>query len=703
MLLETLANAGVGPSKAELEAIEAVVAEQSRRRSGSYTYETARVGRRLGDFLTKNRMSLRAFVAANEGQEIAGTEDDPSPRKELMGVLRGLLEALCAKGFLELAYERCVLPADGMEPHADPRGLKGFAEAVTGIYPMWLVPERFKRAIDYNAEVSAVVRGEFRAFADKHKKKLNEKTLNCYWETIRNLAKSTEIQSLKELEGYAGVAKLQGIIDARNFCTTTSTLIHLKRILGAMFKEQSPFKMKDASGDLAVTVPDAPINPVIKDGASFHKNGKRHKVIKGEVMECRIRSHDLKKLVHFEDPAFKVWREASPSELARLYRVAQEDALVKFWAIIKDRPAELMAHNINDWKLIVAQDEDPDSQMFDGDGYIFNNYRESTKKQRPTKPFPRWLAKMLRELWLLRRAYFATKGDCDNLQSQEIGLLRSGVPLWVDTRTGRRASDGQLLEMLRRGLVRAGLKPDVVEHITGYWFRKGVISTEYSQGKIDAFIEKTGGHTEKTAHDAYITEEMAPLVLHERETYWRFLGINRVALDGGAPGGGGRQALGEVKETARRILEQLKEQVPGVRELSQAQLDAVASTVAFNADGRVKEKEAAKMLGISPSTTRRWVVLGLLEKFREGGRVYYLKAQLKSFLETYSFLTPAAELIGKSTSYLRRLCRDGIIIGAKKIGGKSYLLPWAYVRSRVAEREKGSRLKEDDAKSGKEG
>lgn len=679
MSLDTPTNAGVGPSKAELEAIKEVVAEQSRRRSGSYTYETARVGRRLGEFLIKNKMSLRAFVASNEGQEIAGTPDDASPRKELMGVLRGLLDALCAKGFLELAFDLCVLPANEMEPHADPRGLKGNPEAVTGIYPMWLVPERFKRAIDYNAEVSAAVRGEFRAFAEKHKRKLNEKTLICNLETIRNLAKSTEIQSLKELEGHAGVVKLQGIIDARNFCATTSTLIHQKRILGAMFKEQSPFKMTDASGDPAITVPDAPINPVIKDGASFHKNGKLHKVIKGEVMECRIRSHDLKKLVHFEDPAFKAWREASPSELARLYRVAQEDALVKFWAIIKDRPAELMAHNINDWKLIVAQEDDPDSQMFDGDGYIFNNYRESTKKQRPTKPFPRWLGTVLRELWRLRRAYFAAKGDCDNLQSQEIGLLRSGVPLWVAPRTGRRASDGQLLEMLRRGLVRAGLKPDVVEHITGYWFRKGVISTEYSQGKVDAFIEKTGGQTIKTAHDFYITEEMAPLVLHERKTYWRFLGINRVVLDGGAPGGGGRQALGEVKETARRLLEKLKEKVPGVRELSQAELDTMASTVAFDADGRVKEKEAAKLLGISPSITRRWVELGLFEKFRQGGRVYYLKAQLKSFLETYSFLAPAAKLIGYSSSYLRRQCRDGSITGARKVGGKSYLIPWTEV------------------------
>lgn len=677
-----------GALPAELEAIKAVVEEQGKRRSGSYRNETERVGRRLQEYLVAHRMTLKAFVAANTGQEICGTESDPRPRPELMGVLRGILEELCEKGHLALAFDRCFIPADGLDRHMTSRGLEGFPEALTGVLPGWLIPERFMRGIKNNAGVPPAVREEMAVFAQKSKRKLNEKSQVLYWGTARKLAKDTAIKSLKELQGPEGAAKLHAYIEAMKYDSSTSTVVHIRHIFHKLFGEESPFKLRGPDKELLIQVPEPPLNPVIKEGSRFRKNKKRHEVIGGVVMECRIRSADLKRMVQAKDQALDDWRKAPQKELGRLFREAQENELVKYWAIIKDRPAELRAHNVSDIKLVEADANSPDSQALAGDGYILNNYRESTKKSRPDKPFPKFMGKRLNALWLLRRAFFKTKGDCDLKPSKEIGILRVGVPLFVDPRTGQRASDGAILEMLRRGLLRTGMDPEVVDRVSGYWLRKGVISTEWEQGKLKEFTEKTNGHKIKTAHSTYITEEIVPWVVHERETYWKFLGINRAALDAPEGHGTGPQALGAVKETARKLLEQLKGQVPGLQDMTQGQLDALASSVTFDGDGRLTEKETAKLIGKSKSTVLRWVELGLLEKFREAGRVFYLKSQVRSFLETFSFLTPAAKIIGVSSRYLRRQCSEGKISGAKQIGGKSYLIPWTEVRARAAARSR---------------
>lgn len=666
----------------ELAAIDQVIEEFRPRLNSSYFSTTRQVALRLRRFLEKNGLTLKQMVDQDLGQEIVGAADGAESSRDLCkNALRSVLEALCKKGHLALAFERCVLRADGLSRHADPRGLTGYPEAVTGIYPRWLIPERFMRGIENNAEAPTEVREEFKSFAEKLKGKLNEASLNCYWGQTRDLAKVSGIQSLRELSGQAGIAKLQEVIESRRYNQKTSTVTHWRRILKAVLRDQSPFRMKDADGEWIIKIPDVPRNPVIAEGGSFHKNGKRHQVIDGIVTENRIKAADLKRLVHYENPRTKKWREAAVAGRAELYREAQEDLLVKFWAIEKDRPVELWAHNWGDWKLYTAQAENLDSQLFDGDGELLNNFRESTVKSRPHKPFPKWLAKRLQELWLLRRAFFAGKGDCDEELSQETGILRPGVPLWADPRTGRRASSSVIRQMLRNGIVRAGMKPGLADYITGYWFRKGVISAEWMQGKLNEYLAKTDGHAAKTAHKHYITEEMAQWVQHERETYWSFLGINRaVLINGTGAGGDGAQSLGQIKQTARKLLEQLKDQVPGIHELSEGQLERMASSVAFDRDGRLSEKEAAKVLLISKSTVRRWAELGLLEKYREGGKVYFLKSQLQSFLDTYAFVSEVAKTVGTSSSYVRRLCRAGRIEGAQRVGAKSYLVPRREIR-----------------------
>lgn len=683
MTPKTLVAAVSGASEEDFQALDQVLEELRACLDPNYFSTMRQVALRLRRFLEESGLTVQQMVDRDLGQRIAGSATNTEASLDLCkNCLRSILEGLCKKGRLALAFERCVLPARNLNRHADPRGLTGYPEAVTGIYPKWLVPERFQRAIDHNAAVPAKVRQEFRAFAEKLKKKLNEASLLCYWEKTRDLALATGVQSLTELRGKPGIEKLRKVIEVREYDQKTTTVIHWRRILRVILGSQSPFQMKNARGEWRLELPEPAFKP---EGAG----NKRHKLIDGVRVECRMRGGDLKKLTHYENPKTKRYKDLPEGELAEAFRDAQEDLLVKFWCILKDRPAELWAHNIDDWKLYAPQPDNPDFQMFNGDGEILNNFRESIKKSRPNKPFPKWLDRRFREFWQLRRAYFGTKGNRDQEPSQETGLLRPGVPLWVDPRTGRRASSDVLRTMLRRGLVRAGIKPEFAQHISGYWFRKGVISSEFSQGKLDQTLEKTSGHKSKTAHTFYITEEMALLVEHERRTYWRFLGINQVSLEASGDDAGGLQSLADVKETARKVMAQLKEQCPELLKLSEGQLDRVASTVAFGGENRVSEKDAAAMLDISESTLRRWSDLGLLERFRDGGRVFYLATQVRGFLDSYVFVTPAAKLLGCSDSYLRRLCRIGTIAGAQKVGRKSYRIPWTEVRRLMAAKGRG--------------
>ncbi|UPT73212.1 MAG: helix-turn-helix domain-containing protein [Elusimicrobiota bacterium] len=671
----TAAVAGRADEK-ELTAIDQVIEEMRPRLNASYFSTTRQVALRLKRFLSENSLTLAEMIERNLGQQIAGPEGgSPQARDLNKNCLRGVLEVLCAKGLIALAFDKCIFPApEDMSPHRDPRGMLGYAEAVTSLYPKWLIPERFQRAIDANAAMPKAVREEFRVFARELGDDLNEASLRTYWGNVTVLVASTGIQSLDDLGGERGVPLLQKAIIERGFKEKTSTLVHWRRILDSILGPRSPFALNDDRGVPLIKAPKADRKPVIAEGRSFHKNHKKHKVINGIITECRIRPADLRRLVHYESKALKEWKSAKTDLLPELFRAAQEDVLVKFWCIIKDRPVEAWSRNVTDWKLYLPQADNPDSQLFNGDGVILNNYRESVRKARPDKPFPKWLGRRLEELWRVRRAYFATKGDCDNVPSKDVGLLRVGVPLWVDPRTGARVTDQALRAMLRRGLIRSGMDEVLAESVSGYWFRKGVISAEWAQGKLDEHLEKTGGHKPKTAHRYYITEDLAPLVVHERETYWRFLGINQAAIEAGGAADAA-QSPAQVKQAALKLLERLKEQVPALQEVSEGQLERLASSVAFDRDGRLSEKEAAVILSASKSTVRRWVELGLIEKYREGGRVFFLKAQLQSFLDAYAFVSEAARTIGCSTGYVRRLCRLGRIEGSQRVGAKSFLVP----------------------------
>lgn len=668
-------------TEGEGKAIAEVVAMYAQRRSGSGRFEVLRVGERLQQFLSRNSLTLKEMVSKNLGHEVAGTAKDPTPREELKGCLRGILNELCGRGLLALEYERCAFSVKGLVRHRNPVGLRGYPEAIKGVYPEWLIPMPIRRGFENNAQVPERAKSEFAAFAKRMELEgLNEATLWGYWENFRDLVLDMQVQSVTELEGAAGANKIKPIILRRGFTKGTSTIAHWRRILGEMLQAGSPFKATVASGDLVLKVPKRPVKPIVAEGRSFHQGGKRRKVIAGIIMETRLRFPELRRLVHFRSDALAGWRKANPSLFPDLFAEAQEDALVKFWCIIKDRPVELWAHNFGDWKLYPADAHDPEGKMFDGDGEIFNNYREGVKKERPNKPFPKYMARHLKALRELRTAAFAPKGSCDQHPGAGTGLIRLGVPLWVDPRTGRRASQETILAMLRRGLIRAGISKEMAEHITGYWFRKGIINAEWANGVLDQVMAKTGGHLPATFHAVYIGQtEMAVLVATERKIFWEPLGI--VEFKPSAPGGPAVGSPEAVRAMLSQALTQLGSKIPAVTQLSSADIDELALAVALSGKGRIGERDAAAILSVSESTLRRYTVLGLVRKYHDGPRrIFYSRLELEGFRDKYATAKKAALFLDMSDRNVRKMCAQGVIAGAERIGGKAFLVPWSECR-----------------------
>lgn len=682
----------------DVAAIDAVLGELKTSASPGHFNAIRQAGTRLKGFLSEQGITLRQMIDGDLGEaEVCGGPDAAaSSRDQYKGALRAILDKLCENCVLELAYGRCVVPADGMSPHRDTRGLLGYPEAVGGIYPAWLIPERFRRGIKHNASVPAKIKREFQEFAAQIRRDaedeggINEKTLTCYWENIRDLALSGRLNSLHDLEGVAGVEKLQGIIDARpSFTGKTSTVNHWRRVLNKVLGNQSPFRAKNEEGDFSLRLRKAGKRVVVAEGKRFRKRGKLFEVIDGEMRGCCITFRELRHLVHFDNKRTKGWRKAAPVVFEDIFRQAQEDALVKVCCLIKDRPAERWAHNWMDWKLFRAEPYDSEGRLYDGDGLIYNNFRDSSKKIRPDKPFPKWLAFHLeRGLWPIRRAHFARRGDCDQRATQETGILRSGAPMFVDPRTGRRATTGQLLEWLRRGLIRAGMSEILAARVSGYWFRRGVITSERANAALDEAVATTGGQSVATMKHNYLYDEAPLRVAEERKNLWIPLGIVAAGPSGdeSVPIGLSTEGL---KEMAKRIAVKMSARDPQAVPLCEAELDEIAESLIFRQEARVSDKDAALLLGVSASTLRRWAALGFFKRYREGGRVFFLKRELEAFKNSFTLVSPAAKLLGCSDSYLRRLCRLGRIKGARRVGAKSYLIPWFEVRSLAA--KKGAR------------
>lgn len=417
--------------QSELDAIDAVLAELSKGRNPHYHKLVNQMAQRLKGLLKEKGISLAQMISGNLGEAelIGGPAIKDSTRAVYSDTLRTVLNHLCERGLIALSYDRCIIPSTGMNPHRLPRGLRGFPEAVLGIYPPWLVPERFQRGIDNNAAVPEKVRAEFRSFAEAEKHELNERSLHCYWGNLQTLVAGLGLKSLTELGEPDAIGRLSKLIEERNYTKKTSTLNHWRKMLRHVVGARNPFDRKNDFGDFLLRLRKSRPQAPMKEGKSFRKNGKHHTLIGGEIMEERMTIAELKRLL------------ATPIETTD-FREHQEDFAARFLATLKDRPVEFWARDYGSWKLIHPCEGNEESQLYGGDGYIYNNFRESIRKNRTDKPFPRWLDTRARRYWAIRREYFAGKGDPDLKEREEPGIIRSQRPLWVDPSTGYRASQG---------------------------------------------------------------------------------------------------------------------------------------------------------------------------------------------------------------------------------------------------------------------
>ena len=628
----------------EAKAIDAVL-EEIKGKSNKHHHITVRqVGHRLQKLLKERGISIKDLIAGNLGEaEIIGPTTDERTRALYKDALRAILRGLCERGVTALAFERCVLPAFDMNPHRDPRGLIGYPESVLGIYPEWLVPERFLKAIRRNAAVPQKVREEFRRFAEAEAKAegeasgINERTMNCYWGNLLLFVDGLGLQSLMDLRSPEATERLVNLIKERGYARRTSTLAHLRRVLRFFMGLRNPLDLKDEFGHYLIRVPKTGRKPVIKEGASFVKNKTRHAVVGGMVMEARLPITAMKRLL------------ATPIASTD-FRRRQEDVLARFLAVIKDRPVECWARNHNSWVLHDAIEGNEESRLFAGDGIVRTNYRDSVKKSRPDKPFPKWLAERLKALWKIRREHFAKRGDCDLRVRPAQGLLNAGVALWADPRSGQRASQDQILRWARNGLKRAGMKPYIVEAVTGYWFRRSVITAEAFQGAIFEATCKSSGHDPETALRHYVgQDEMAYKVALERITYWAPMGI-------------AGNASHEIVPAQARASSSSESGTPP------------AATPAVGEDGLLKEA-AAKRLGKSIPTLRRWAKAGLIGTVGSNGSTLFSARDIDALREGYMTPREIASARRLSEGNIRRLCREGKIPGVRRVGRKTYLIP----------------------------
>jgi excisionase family DNA binding protein len=105
---------------------------------------------------------------------------------------------------------------------------------------------------------------------------------------------------------------------------------------------------------------------------------------------------------------------------------------------------------------------------------------------------------------------------------------------------------------------------------------------------------------------------------------------------------------------------------------------------------------AAKLLGVSIDTIRRWDTQGILKSTRlDGKNRYFLKSDLKTFKKTRPLsISEAASALSISVSTLRRLERKGVIVAERSQNGERLYSP-SRINEILASRKKGGRERVD--------
>lgn len=673
-------------------------------------YTTWRLSQPLGRQMKSiTRTAVRRLRAALNGLETPLAE--VVEKDMLVGVLEGLSRThsafmveqtrnvwreafrwLCRHRFIALSYERCVLPADGRDPYDPDVKMDGFPEALRGIYPRSIVPARAARVILRNERVPEGVRKEFYLAVANMPECKTHKTRDTHWQSVRKLALDLELKSLSELASPEGARRLLGHFQHLGYNGSCSPIKRFRAIYNALGTAElmvNPFSLKEKTAIGARWIIDYEKLQKQRTLRGFRViRGRRHKMIAGREVECRLPNSGLEKIASFGNPALRDWKTRRKEELLTTFREAQENQIARFALHCPPRPTEMRAINQGGWSPVP---EDPSGQMFE----LRNNARPNRLKHRPDWIVHKSCIEELEELWNLRRAYFSGRGDIDKRESTDDTMNGAGIAMWVNPCDGTRMSTFYLNAALRSALRRMGVDAGLARHVTMYWLRKAhqAYARSHSGGVGDKFIAENAGHSEETMRGRYDGPEQLARAEHLRKNLWAPLGVVK---DAAAPAGARHQLTGssavstamgaaDLESLAKALVHRDGGNSLENTLVSQDQVRTAARQAGLLMDFRT----AADALDLDVRSVERWCASGHLHPVRDQGERLLWKAEVAALA---GCLTPdeAAKHLPYSSRHIRNLVHSGQFSGAICVG-KNIRIPLTSIREFEARRRKGGR------------
>lgn len=610
----------------------------------------------------------------------------PGYLAHLMGIWRQAFRYLCTKRLLQLDYSRCPVPADEKDPFDLSKVERGYPEAWVGVYPASIMPKHTARAIRFNAAVPEKIVHEYQLVIKNIPDRRRDATSVAWWFVVRQLTIDMRLKSLKELASVEGGARLMEYFLRKGYVRDAITIRKIRTLynhLQNLGMCGNPFKLRTRQGEVMRYVIDFQRLPESSSKQTFFRiRGRRHTKIDGEAVECRLLTEDMKKIAQYGNPAVKSWRERPVEELEAAFREAQENLIARTVLFFPPRPIEFWSMGYGTWSQI----EDCENGEF---VMIPNNAVEHKRKRRPARPVPATYIRELEDLWKLRRALFAAKGDPDLKESFSPSMIHANVAMWIDPKTGRRLSRTLIVKALRRALLRAGVKESRAKRATLYWFRKThqSFSRTHAKGAGDKLLAAQAGHSEETMKAKYDGAELLAQAEHMREHLW---GPMEVMSAAPKPSGDTPRPATTAPSVAQYFqsadLGQLAAELLASSssaekpaELEAGELRRRVHAAALKAGLLSTFTEASQVLDLDIRTIERWADDNRVDKILIDGRRYILKAQIN---ELAGCLSPdeAGRQLGLTGRQVRNLINNGELKGVIEMG-KKWLIPLASLRA----------------------
>lgn len=616
----------------------------------------------------------------------------PGYMAHLMDVWRQAFRHLCAKRLLALDYSRCVVPADESDPYDFAKLEAGYPEALCGIYPASIMPRHSARAARFNAAIAEKVQHEFRLVAKNIPDRRRDATTVAWWFVVRQLAGDLSLKSLKELASVEGGSRLMDYFLRKGYVRNAITIRKIRTLYNHLQNLGlcgNPFKLRTRQGEVMKYVIDFQRLPEASAKQRFFRvRGRRHTKINGEDVECRLPTEDMKTIARYGNPPVRGWKDRPVESRKETFAEAQENMIARTVLFGPPRPIEFWSMNYGNWSAI---------EEFETSQYatLNNNAVEHKRKRRPSRPMPVTYFRELEELWNLRRAHFAAQGDPDRRESFSSGMIRAGIAMWVDPKTGRRLSRPLIVKALRRALLRMGIKESRAKRVTLYWLRKAhqTFTRNHAKGQGDKLLAAQAGHSEEIMKSKYDGAEMMAQAEHMRENLWEPLGVmpatpkisGTTRAEATPPSVAQYFQSADLGQLAAELLASSgSSEKPA--ELEAGELRDRVHRAALKTGLLSTFTEASQLLNLDIRTIERWAGDNRVEKIQIDGRRYILKAQLNELAQCLS-PEEAGRQLGISGRQVRNLIHNGELKGVIEMG-KKWLLPLASVRAYQSQKQR---------------